>query len=237
MNKEELVNQIIPLLRLATPAEHSKMEAELKTHTFVELKAFLGVVSSSDYQAELAEEAILRVQAERAADFAMFQLERQRQTAPQQTREAAKHLAKDKETFAALCRQHGLSECDANFHLFRSTHSISGLAPASQEELVKFEQDRIETHNDALLRMDHGQLKARVREESEARQQETRDDQAGRELESARQRDQYGNCRPLPPEITANAIKASSAAQLKQWIRIYGSYQITTRLRGAAQEN
>src|SRR3979490_1218604 len=113
--KGQVINQILPLLRLPT-YEQSKMRTELETRTLVELKAFLGVVSSPDYQAELAEEEILRVQAERAADFAMFQLERQRQTAPQRTREAAKQLAKDKETFSALCRQQGLSECEANLN-------------------------------------------------------------------------------------------------------------------------
>src|SRR5882762_4108413 len=101
--KSQVINQILPLLRLPTH-EQSKMRTELETHTFVELRAFLGVVSSSDYQAELAEEEILRVQAERAADFAIFQLERQRQTEPQRTREAAAQLAQDRMTFAEAAK-------------------------------------------------------------------------------------------------------------------------------------
>jgi ribosomal protein L9 len=200
-------------------------------------------VSAPQYQAELAEEEILRVQAERAADFAMYQLERQRQTEPQRTREAKAQLEQDKESFAKICRQNSLSQCQANFHLFQSTHSISDLAPASQEELVKFEQARIETHNDALQNLGHDQLRARVREEAEARQEATKQEQAARELESAKQRDAFGGYKPLPIEIDRKAIMAASAVQLKQWMKVYGDLQITVRLResasaaSSAQEN
>src|SRR3977135_40786 len=105
MNKEELVNQILPLLRLATPAEQSKMRVELQAHTLAELKEFLGVVSSPGYQAELAEEAILQVQAERAANFAVFQISRQRATEPQRKQAAAAQLEQDKQRFAEICRR------------------------------------------------------------------------------------------------------------------------------------
>jgi len=217
------------------------MRTELETRTLVELKAFLGVVSSPDYQAELAEEEILRVQAERNADRILFQIQRQQATEPQRRAQAAQQLAKDKETFAALCRQHGLSECDANFSLWRDLRSIEGLAQASPQEAAKFREERIEQHNDSLQRMDPVQLRARVREEAEARQEATRQEQAARELESAKQRDQYGNFRPLPPEIDSKAIKGASAFQLKNWMRLYGSFQINVRLResaaSSAQEN
>lgn len=238
--KSQVIEQILPLLRLPTH-EQSKMRTELETRTLVELKAFLGVVSSPDYQAELAEEEILRVQAERNADRILFQIQRQQATEPQRRAQAAQQLAKDKETFAALCRQHGLSECDANFSLWRDLRSIEGLAQASPQEAAKFREERIEQHNDSLQRMDPVQLRARVREEAEARQEATRQEQAARELESAKQRDQYGNFRPLPPEIDSKAIKGASAFQLKNWMRLYGSFQINVRLResaaSSAQEN
>jgi hypothetical protein len=232
--KSEIIAEILPLLKLP-PYELSKMRTELEGHTVPELNAYLSVVSGRKYQAELAElaeDAIARVQGERNADRILFQLQIEKASEPQRRIEAAKQLAEDKETFTKICRRHSLSECDANFHLFRTTHSISGLAPASQEELVKFEQDRVETHNDTLQRMGHDQLREKVREEAEARQEATRQEQAARELESAKQRDQYGNFRPLPPEITAKAIKTSSALQLKNWMRLYGSFQITNRVRG-----
>jgi hypothetical protein len=108
------------------------------------------------------------------------------------------------------------------------------MVPASQDELDQWESERIENHNDALQKLEPNQLRARVRQESLERQQATQQDQAARELESAKQRDQYGNFRPLPPEITAKAIKASSALQLKNWMRLYGSLQITVRLRESA---
>src|SRR5712664_3432102 len=124
MSKEELVKQILPLLRLPTH-EQSRMRAELESHTVVELRAFLGVVSAPQYQAELAEDQILQIQAERAADQILFQLQRQKATEPQRKQAAAAQLEQDKESYAEICRQHSLSECEANFNLWRSTKSIS----------------------------------------------------------------------------------------------------------------
>jgi len=239
--KTEIIEAILPLLRLP-PHEHSKMRAELGTHTLVELKAFLGVVSSSGYQAELAEEEILRVQAERNADRILFQIQRQQATEPQRRAQAAQQLAKDKETFAALCRQHGLSACEANLNLWRSTNSISGLAVASPEEMEAYRQEAVEKRQDFLLNTDPTTLRSEGRRESVERQTAVVQDQAGRELEAARQSDQYRGYRPLPPEIDSKAIKAASAVQLKQMMRLYGDFQITTRLResaaaSSAQEN
>jgi len=228
--KSQVIKQILPMLRLPTH-EQSKMRTELETHTLVELKAFLEVVSARAYQTELAEEAITQVQAEREADRIIFQLQRQKAREPQRRIDAAKELAQDKETFAALCRQNGLSECEANFKLWRGSQSIEGLASASPQELAKFREERIEQHNDALQKLGHDQLRARVREEAEARQEATRQEQAARELESAKQRDAFGGYKPLPIEIDRKAIMAASSVQLKQWMKVYGDFQITKRLR------
>src|SRR5712664_827644 len=119
--KTEVIAEILPLLKLP-PHELSKMNLELQTHTVPELNAYLSVVAEPQYKKEIFEEEILRVQAERAADFAIFQLQCQKQTAPQRKLAAAAQLEQDKESYAEICRQHSLSECEANFNLWRSTH-------------------------------------------------------------------------------------------------------------------
>jgi hypothetical protein len=253
MNKEELVNQIIPLLRLATPAEESRMRSGLETNSLTELRLFLEVVSSRGYQKELdelAEDQMLQINAGRAADLAIFKLQRDQATAPQRKQAFSAQLIQDKQTFADAARTlHSFAINDANFHLVRQTlgegfslYAIQQmlaangaiLSPPTQQELDEWESERIENHNDALLKMDPEALRARVRQESVERQQATKQEQAGRELEAAKQRDQYGNFRPLPPEIDSKAIKTASALQLRNWMRLYGSFQITVRLKESA---
>ncbi len=230
------MNQILPMLRLPTH-EQSKMRTELETHTLVELKAFLGVVSSPGYQAELAEEAILQVQAERAANFAMFQLERQRQTAPQRTREAAKQLAKDKETFSALCRQHGLSECEANLNLWRGSQSIEGLASASPKELAKFREEQIEAHNEFLLNADTETLRTLAREEHAIKRQAAVQTDADLQLAASKVRDAIIGFPLLPgtwngQKLDSEFIRRCSAETQKLLQKRFGSAQLTARLQG-----
>jgi hypothetical protein len=163
----------------------------------------------------------------------------------QRKQEAAAKEARAREVFQVVCRKNNLSLCEANFRvLFDSdllgsvytadqgiTSNAVSLVSASAEEFARFQQERVESHNDTIQRMDTVQLKARVREEAEARQQATKQDQAARELEAAKQRDELRGYRPLPPEIDGKAIKQASGQQLKQWIRLYGSYQITNAVR------
>ena len=234
--KSQVMNQILPMLRLPTH-EQSKMRTELETHTLVELKAFLGVVSSPGYQAELAEEAILQVQAERAANFAMFQLERQRQTAPQRTREAAKQLAKDKETFSALCRQQGLSECEANLNLWRRSQSIEGLASASAQELAKLREEQIEAHNEFLLNADTETLRTLAREEHAIKRQAAVQTDADLQLAASKVRDAIIGFPLLPgtwngQKLDSEFIRRCSAETQKLLQKRFGSAQLTARLQG-----
>jgi len=213
------------------------MRTELETHTLVELKAFLGVVSSPGYQAELAEEAILQVQAERAANFAMFQLERQRQTAPQRTREAAKQLAKDKETFSALCRQQGLSECEANLNLWRRSQSIEGLASASAQELAKLREEQIEAHNEFLLNADTETLRTLAREEHAIKRQAAVQTDADLQLAASKVRDAIIGFPLLPgtwngQKLDSEFIRRCSAETQKLLQKRFGSAQLTARLQG-----
>jgi len=234
--KSQVIEQILPLLRLPTH-EQSKMRTELETHSLVELKAFLGVVSSPDYQAELAEEEILRVQAERNADRILFQIQRQQATEPQRCAQAAQQLAKDKETFAALCRQHGLSECEANLNLWRGSQSIEGLAQASPQESAKFQEEKIENHNDALLKMDPVQLRAQVRQEATDTRVQQAQAEIDRQIEAIRIKDAPFDYPTLPTEFTKDGLLQLVQQDTKKYrflIQKFGNYNVTARLQGRA---
>jgi hypothetical protein len=247
--KSQVIEQILPLLRLVTPAERSKMRLELQARTLAELKAFLDVVSSRKYQAELAEladEAILKIQAERAADFAIFQMERQRQTAPQRTREAAKQLELDGEVFQAVCRKHLIANIEANFSLLRSalgddfteysaTRAITSgavqLAKANQSEQDRYRQEAVEAQNEALQKMDHDQLRAQVRKEATDSRAANAKAEADSQLAAAQARDSHFHFPSLPDEITSARIKEATPDQIKFWIKKYGSAQLNLILR------
>src|SRR6267143_4598980 len=201
--KSQVIEQILPLLRLPT-YEQSKMRTELETRTLVELKAFLGVVSSPDYQAELAEEEILRVQAERAADRVLFQIQHQKATEPERRAKAAAQLAQGKEVFAAVCRKHVVANIEANFSLLRKvvgddfteysaaqaiTSGAVKLAKPDQSELDQWNAEALEQRNEFLLNADTETLRTLAREEHALKRQAAVQTDADLQLAASKVRD------------------------------------------------
>jgi len=74
MNKQELIDEILPLLKLGTPQERTKMRAELEGHTLTELQAYLSVVRDPEYQLEADETALAEIKAARNREFALMQI-------------------------------------------------------------------------------------------------------------------------------------------------------------------
>ena len=162
--------------------------------------------------------------------------------------EQKKRLARDHETFLAVARMSGaFGNNDANFSLVRqvlgsgfTTYDIqqavdSGavrLSPATAEEIDKWHAEATGERRDFLVnRANPDELRAAARSEAEQARAISTGEQANRELESSRQRDQYRGYRPLPPEIDSKAIKQAAGDTLKHWIRLYGNFQITARVR------
>jgi hypothetical protein len=150
----------------------------------------------------------------------------------QRKQAAERQLERDRATFAELCRENLLSQCQANFEVWTSTNSIIGLAAASPEELEAYRQEAADKRQDFLLNADPTTLRSEVRRESVERQAAVAQEQAARELEFAKQRDQYRGYKPLPLEIDSKAIQGAAPEKLKSWMRVYGSYQLTSRVRG-----
>src|SRR5437879_1986342 len=73
-SKQEIISHIMPLLRLSTPHERSRMQAELEGHTVTELQAYLSVVRDPEYQLEADETALAETKAARVREFALLQI-------------------------------------------------------------------------------------------------------------------------------------------------------------------
>lgn len=197
------------------------------------------------HQEELRE-LRLRGQAERIADHEIFKLRKREWEEPQRQAQ----LAKDRQTFidaSNMLRSFALIE--ANFNLIRSTlgegftvYAISQgllsnaliLVPPTQQQINAWAEQDEEARKQRLINASPSELKHAVRSESQARRAATAEDQAARELESAKSRCQYAGYKPLPPEIDSAAIKRAPTEILKKWIRLYGDFQLTSRIRGLA---
>jgi hypothetical protein len=153
---------------------------------------------------------------------------------PSQRKQAeAAALARDRDIFSALCRDLSLSECEANFNVWRSTNSISGLAPARQEEIEKWHDEAAEERKDFLVnRATPDQLKAAARQESADKRAEEQTRQANEQFEAAKQRDQALGYPELPSDITKEQIRNASVERLKFWVKRFGNHQINLRLNG-----
>ena len=194
-------------------------------------------MSAPQYQAELAEDQILQIQAERAADQILFQLQRQKATEPQRKQAAAAQLEHDKVRFAEICRRNSISECEANFNLWRSTKSISGLAPASQSEQDRYSQEAVEQRNEFLLNADTETLRTLAREEGAANRQAALQTEADSQLAAAQERDSRFGFPRLPDtwqgqKLDATFVKNCSVEIQKLLQKRFGSAQLTARLQG-----
>jgi len=151
----------------------------------------------------------------------------------------SRQLEIDRQTFAEVCRRNLVSECQANFNLWRSTNSVSGMAPASPEELAAYKQEAVEQRNEFLLNADVDTLKKLAREESAVKRQTAIQTEADRQLAAATARDAVLGFPPLPEtwngqKLDAAFIKNCSSETQKLLSRRFGSSQITARLRGLA---
>jgi hypothetical protein len=162
---------------------------------------------------------------------------------PEQRKQAAaQQLKQDIETFAEICRRHSISECQANFSLWRGSRSIEGLAPANQAERDQYRQEAVEAHNQELLRVaetDPSKLRVIVRQEAaDTRAQQAQAD-ADRQLKAAQERDSHFGFPKLPDTwngqtLDSAFIKNCSVEIHKFLTKRFGSAQLTARLRGAA---
>lgn len=240
MNKQELIQLIV----VRSGASDPQLSQALSEYTVEELERYIRL--------EVAEETLLRTNAERAADATLHKYREWKADEPRRLAEQKASLEKDRRTFeqaAPRLRSYGLT--DANFSVIRSTlgpdftefairqgitSNALSLSPASQEELIEWQRDFVEKENFRRLAMDTLSLRELVKQEREAKQAvpsvETTEEQ--RKLRALRE--DVNQYETLPDEFFIDGESKPLDAQLiervlllpigKSFLRRYGPYQI-----------
>lgn len=133
--------------------------------------------------------------------------------------------------FSVICRRNKLSDCDANFQMWKANESLQGLALATAAEVEQFEMEAEEARQTALMNADSTTLRKLVREESAVARQAEAVKEFERQREAEKIRDAGIGFPVLPKSITKFQLKDLGDADfLRRMIRKYGISQINERL-------
>jgi hypothetical protein len=247
MTRSEIIELFI--IR-AAPAERRELRQQLEQMSKQELEEAHRVI-----QLQATEDELLQIQAERAANRAMFELQKRTEREPLRKREEEQQLAKDHKTFADAAKTlRSFAMNEANFSVIRSTlgpnfttysiqqaigSNVLELSPPTQQEQDEWSRQEIEAHNLRLLNADIPTLRKLARE-------------AGARGTAAPQLDETQRVRaaeradcvaypPLPDEfrdgnnseevLNAAFIKKCSKETLRLLIKRYGADQVNEALR------
>jgi hypothetical protein len=242
--KDKLVQQILEIA-----PEHAD-EHVLQTETVSELEQIYRQAVLAEI--ETLREQRIRAQAEAAAARAIYQLNQHQAREPQRKAQAEARLKEDRKTFEDAAKTlHSFGINEANFNVTRQTlgegFSVQAIqemliangaivSPPTQEELNQWEQERIAARNEFLLEADPGTLRTAAKQEVEQKRVAMQQEQARREDEARKQRDEARGYPPLP-QVWNNAlldshfIRKCSTETLKDLIRRFGAHQVTGALR------
>ena len=235
--KRELIQAIISILEsyvdvVVTQDNREYLEDQATENLEEILKAVTARAKTKLDEDHAVNLSVIRTGPRRETE--LYFLRRQLEEAPKRRAAEMQQWAEDKQTFAALCHKHGLSECDANFKLWRSTKSLEGLAPVTAEEWNQWRAEAIERHNEALLNANPETLRKIVKQEAEQKRLDQQAEAERAQLDAAQQRDADKGFPPLPADITGKSIKDAAPSQIKYWLKRFGSAQLSARLRGIA---
>jgi hypothetical protein len=241
MTKDQIIDVFIVR---TSPSGRQELRRTLENMTKDQLEEAYRVI-----QLQATEEKLLQIEAERAADQTLFQLQRAREREPQRKAEEKS----DRQTFedaARTLRSFGTTE--ANFSLIRQTlgpgfsvYQIQQMLAANgatlsgptQEELNEWDRQDVEAHNSKLLSMDISSLRKLAREAGARGPAVVLPDETQRVRAIENQDRTYPE---LPDElrigdrdelIDAAFIKRCSKETLRLLIKRYGSDQINEALR------
>jgi hypothetical protein len=136
-------------------------------------------------------------------------------------------------SFESVVRNSDLSNCEANFQLFKQGARIENFAGASQAEKAAYARQAALQRN-KWLRTEASPLELRVeaRYEAQAQAAASQQAQAYASLQAQKQPDQYAGYKALPAHIDRKALIKASKDELRKWSRLYGQFQLNTALRG-----
>jgi len=249
MNKQENIEEIVELLVVrAAPDKQQQLRKTLSTYSAEEL-ALVKHAIISRAKSKVAEDELIRIQAEIAVEQELFRLSRE----PQRKAEAERQEKQDRATFndaAKTLRSFGTT--DANFNLIRQTlgpgfsvYQIqemlaangAALSGPSQQEQDNWTRQDIKAHNTALLNADIPTLRKLVREAGARGQTPPPQDETQRVRAAENQDRTYP---PLPDEIRiagreelidAAYIRRCPKEVLRALIQRFGAPQIDEALR------
>ncbi len=172
MNRSEIIELVVVR---AAPREQQALRQKLSAYSIEELRQVEQAIVSQAVS-RVAEDELLRIQAEIAAERELFRLSRE----PQRKAEAERQEKQDRETFKEAARSlQSFALNEANFSVLRSTlgpnftaYSIQqalasnalSLSPPTQQELDAWTREAIEAHNAALKSADLPTLRRLTRE-------------------------------------------------------------------------
>jgi hypothetical protein len=135
--------------------------------------------------------------------------------------------------FESFVRDNDLSNCEANFQLFKQGARSENFAGASQAEKAAYaEQAALQRNKWLRTEASPLELRAEARYETQAQVAASQQTQADASLQAQKQRDQYAGYKPLPAHIDRKALIKASKDELRKWSRLYGQFQLNTALRG-----
>jgi hypothetical protein len=232
----------------ATPAEQPEMRRKLERMTLDELEEAYKFV-----QVQAAEDELIRINAERAANKALNQYRVHKEREPQRLAEQKALLEADRKTFQVAARNlQSFSLIEANFSLIRSTlgpgfseydiqqaiqaNAIS-LSPPTEEEMIEWTRLAIEAHNLKLLNSDLPTLRKLTREAGARGPAPAPPDET--QKARAEERNDGFAYPPLPDELLIEGrqelldsryLKRCPREVFKFLLKRYGSQQITEAL-------
>ncbi len=248
MTRNEIINVFVVR---AAPSDRTELRQQLEKMTKDQLEEAYRVI-----QIQAAEEKLLQIEAERAADQALHKLHVQRIREPQRRAEAKAQLEQDRATFndaAKTLRSFGLNE--ANFSVIRSTlgpnfttYSIQqalasnalNLSPPTQQEQDEWTRQDIKAHNTALLNADIPTLRKLARQAGARGPVQPPLDETQR-VRAAEEKF-YGTGYPVMPDefrdgngpeqvLNAEFIRKCSKETLRLLLNRYGADQVNEVLR------
>jgi len=176
MNRQEIIELVVVR---AAPSEQQQLRKLLSTYSTGELARVEQAIISQATQ-QIADNELIKIQAEREANRLWHQYETQQAREPQRKAEAKAQLAQDRQTFAEAAKTlRSFGVTDANFNVCRTTlgenfsaYEIEQMLAANgpilsgpaQEELNEWDRQEIEAENLRLLNSDLPTLRRLVRE-------------------------------------------------------------------------
>jgi hypothetical protein len=246
--KQELIDMIDSLapLKCDNRLLHSKSIKELQ---------LILAQAIEQFQTE-HEDKLLEIEAERAVNRAIHELNTRQAHEPQRQAEAALLEKSNRRVFAEAAKALGFSNVEANYSVLvqaLETLSVFGireflsanttaLVQATPTELQEREAERIKQHNQMLLNASPLELKELARQEAEQRRQAAQRAEQERQIAGREVADAAFGFPPLPEtnQTTGEKIDAAYLTRIsntnlqlfKNFIRKHGAANVTARLRG-----